>query len=88
VIVLRIKKPDLDRPFRMPGYPWLPLSFVLAACGITVSAITASPIHALGGIGLILLGIPAYKLFNLSLPEAATASLETTESAPIWEAET
>lgn len=75
VMVLRIRKPDLDRPFRVPGYPWLPLSFVLAACGITISAIIASPIHALWGIGLILLGIPAYKLFCFSMPEAAMTSL-------------
>jgi APA family basic amino acid/polyamine antiporter len=31
VIVLRIKHPDLPRPFKVPGYPWVP------ACGVLSS---------------------------------------------------
>ncbi len=31
VIVLRIKHPDLPRPFKVPGYPWVP------ACGVLTS---------------------------------------------------
>lgn len=29
VIVLRKKEPDTPRPYRVPGYPWLPMIFVL-----------------------------------------------------------
>ncbi|MGB6877387.1 MAG: amino acid permease [Candidatus Acidiferrales bacterium] len=63
VIVLRIRQPDLERPFRAPGYPWLPALFTLAALGITVSATVSSPMHALYGIGLVLTGLPLYALF-------------------------
>jgi basic amino acid/polyamine antiporter, APA family len=63
VIVLRIRQPDLERPFRAPGYPWLPALFTLAALGITVSAVVSSPMHALYGIGLVLTGLPLYALF-------------------------
>ncbi|MFZ0638509.1 MAG: amino acid permease [Candidatus Acidiferrales bacterium] len=63
VIVLRIRQPDLERPFRAPGYPWLPALFTLAALGITVSAVVSSPIHAAFGVGLVLTGLPLYALF-------------------------
>lgn len=63
VIVLRIRRPELERPFRAPGYPWLPALFVLAAVGITLSAVIASPMHALFGIALVLTGLPLYALF-------------------------
>lgn len=63
VIVLRIRRPDLERPFRVPGYPWLPALFALAALGITVSAIAASPMHAVFGTLLVLSGLPLYALF-------------------------
>jgi basic amino acid/polyamine antiporter, APA family len=63
VIVMRVRRPDLERPFLVPGYPWLPVLFVLAALGITLSAVVASPRHALYGICLVLTGLPLYALF-------------------------
>ena len=63
VIVLRIRQPQLDRPFRVPGYPWLPALFTIAALGIALSAIASSPLHAVFGIGLILTGLPVYAVF-------------------------
>jgi APA family basic amino acid/polyamine antiporter len=33
VLVLRMRQPDLERPFRVPGYPWTPLA------GVTTSLI-------------------------------------------------
>lgn len=64
VIVLRRQQPALERPFRVPGYPWLPGLFGLAALGITVSTIVAGPGNALRGIALILVGVPFYFLFR------------------------
>jgi APA family basic amino acid/polyamine antiporter len=63
VIILRVRKPDLVRPYRVPLYPWLPLLFVLSAGLITVLTIANGPRHALYGIALILLGLPVYGLF-------------------------
>jgi len=64
VLVLRRTQPDLERPFRVPLFPWLPLFFCLAALGITLSTIAANPNHAAIGIGLVLTGIPAYFAFR------------------------
>jgi basic amino acid/polyamine antiporter, APA family len=63
VIILRIRRPEIIRPFKVPLYPWLNVLFVLAGIGVTVSAIISSPIRALYGIGLILAGLPIYAIF-------------------------
>jgi basic amino acid/polyamine antiporter, APA family len=63
VIILRIRRPEIDRPFRCPGYPWLPALFALSALGVTLSAVISSPLHALIGIGLVLTGLPVFMLF-------------------------
>jgi basic amino acid/polyamine antiporter, APA family len=63
VIVLRIRRPEIIRPFKVPLYPWLNALFILAGIGVAVSAIISSPIRALYGIGLILAGLPIYAIF-------------------------
>ena len=64
VIVLRIKNPDVARPYRVPFYPWLPLAFIVAAAGITLSTVLANPRNAAIGVGLILVGFPVYFVFS------------------------
>ena len=46
--------------FRVPGYPWTPALFVLAAAYVVVSSIVANPKNALIGTGLLALGVPVY----------------------------
>jgi basic amino acid/polyamine antiporter, APA family len=65
VIVLRFKRPDQKRLFKVPGYPWVPASFVVAAVGITVGAIVNDPRHALLGIGMVLTGLPVFAIFRI-----------------------
>ena len=60
VLVLRSRRPELPRPFRVPGYPWIPILFVLSSAFITVTTIVNHPRNAFYGIGLILLGLPFY----------------------------
>jgi APA family basic amino acid/polyamine antiporter len=62
VIVLRRRRPDLDRPYRVPYYPAIPILFVLAALFITIITVVNGPLHALYGIVLILIGLPVYWL--------------------------
>jgi APA family basic amino acid/polyamine antiporter len=74
VIVLRLRQPELHRPFRAPGYPWLPAIFTLAALGVTLSAIVANPRHAAYGAGLVLTGLPLYALFVVRNRRNSSAS--------------
>jgi len=46
--------------FRVPGYPWTPGLFVLAAAYVVASSVGANPRNAAIGTGLIALGVPVY----------------------------
>jgi basic amino acid/polyamine antiporter, APA family len=64
VIALRRKQPDVPRPFRVPGYPWTPILFILSAIGIVASTIVAQPKQSALGIGMVLLGAPAFLMWR------------------------
>ena len=64
VLVLRRRRPELERPVRTPGYPATPVLFVLAAASIAASAALAHPWNAAAGLGLIVLGLPAYAVWR------------------------
>jgi APA family basic amino acid/polyamine antiporter len=60
VFIFRKRLPDFPRPFRVPGYPWVPALFVLMAAGLVVNTLVESPYESLVGVGLILTGVPVY----------------------------
>jgi len=60
VLVLRWKRPDLERPYRTPVYPVLPALFVAGAAAVTWSSLWNFPRESLLGMALILLGLPYY----------------------------
>jgi len=60
VFVLRRKRPDLPRPYKVWGYPVVPALFILT-CGLLVAnTLTERPLESLWGLGLVALGLPAY----------------------------
>ena len=60
VIVLRVKRPDLPRPYRTLGYPVVPAAFVLGIACLIVSTLRTSPRESLLGLLLIAAGVPFY----------------------------
>jgi APA family basic amino acid/polyamine antiporter len=60
LLLYRRQQPDRPRPFRVPGYPWTPIVFVLAAAAIVANTLVARPKQALLGLGIVLLGAPVY----------------------------
>ncbi len=60
VIVLRKKRPDLDRPYRTLGYPAVPVLFVSIAFCLVISTLFDSPRESLLGLALIFAGLPFY----------------------------
>jgi len=60
VFVLRKKQPELERPYKVWGYPYVPAFFILFSSAIMINTFFDSPQQSLMGIGLTLLGIPAY----------------------------
>jgi basic amino acid/polyamine antiporter, APA family len=62
VIVLRRRRPDLARPYRTPGYPFVPLVFIGGTMLVVGTALVEHPVTTLAGMGLTLLGLPLYLL--------------------------
>jgi len=60
VIILRNKKPDMERPYKTPLYPWIPIIFILFAIFLTINTIIEAPRDAAIGAGIILAGLPMY----------------------------
>ena len=65
VFVLRMRAPDLRRPYRTLGYPLVPLVFVLVACWLVVNTLVNRPVESVAGLMLISLGLPVYWYFRL-----------------------
>ena len=63
VIVLRHREPDVDRPYRVWGYPYVPAVFLMVTVYLLINTLLAMPSRALAGIGLIVIGLPFYEFF-------------------------
>ena len=76
VPVLRRKLPHERRPYRVPGYPLVPLLFAAVMVWIVASALRRAPRESLATVALILLGLPLYPLFRRrrARPSAAITS--------------
>jgi len=66
VIVLRLREPSLERPYRTWGYPVTPVIFVMAAIYVAISALIGQFKNAMGGLLIIIIGIPAYFFWRTS----------------------
>ena len=66
LIVLRIKEPDVVRPFRTPFHPLLPLMFCASCLYMLQASIAYTGIGALVGVVVLLTGIPVFWLASYS----------------------
>ena len=71
VIVLRIKRPDLPRPYRVWGYPVTPVVFVAITCWFLVNMLVTRPRPSLAALLLIASGVPVYLLWTRRRSRAA-----------------
>jgi len=70
IFVLRKRSPDAERPFKVPGYPWVPAIFVIFATAFLIITLvtdiqsyqagTQPLIKSATGIALVLTGLPFY----------------------------
>ena len=64
VMVMRVRKPNADRPFRTPLYPVLPMIFVLSSLAMLVSSLSyvtrESGVGALVSLGVLVTGVAAF----------------------------
>jgi APA family basic amino acid/polyamine antiporter len=60
MFLLRWKRPDIPRPYRCTGYPWLPAIYVLVGTAWTLNTIITRPTEAFWGTAIVLVGVPGY----------------------------
>jgi len=68
---LRWKRPDIPRPYRCTGYPWLPAIYVLIGAAWTLNTILTRPTEAFWGTAIVLIGVPGYLYWKRSNRRAA-----------------
>jgi APA family basic amino acid/polyamine antiporter len=62
IFILRKKRPDLHRPYRAFGYPFLPALYMLLGAAFCLLLIIYKPEYTWPGLIIVLLGIPLYFL--------------------------
>jgi APA family basic amino acid/polyamine antiporter len=62
LIVLRIRQPQLPRPYRVWGYPLTPLIFLVATLWMMIYSVHEKPVEALLGLATALAGLLIYFL--------------------------
>ncbi|HZQ96302.1 MAG TPA: amino acid permease [Candidatus Sulfotelmatobacter sp.] len=71
MFVLRWKRPDIPRPYRCTGYPWLPAIYVVIGAAWTLNTIITRPKEAFWGTFIVLIGVPGYLYWKRSHRRAA-----------------
>jgi basic amino acid/polyamine antiporter, APA family len=66
LFVLRRRQPALHRPYRALGYPMLPGLYVLVSAFFLVFILVGDPRNSGMGLGLTLLGVPAFLYWSSS----------------------
>jgi APA family basic amino acid/polyamine antiporter len=65
VYVLRWRRPDIQRPFRVPGYPLVPAIFMVVTLFMAVFAFKQWWKPSTYSLGSILVGVPVYYVWSL-----------------------
>jgi APA family basic amino acid/polyamine antiporter len=66
LVVLRYKRPDLHRPYRTWGYPYVLILFLAIAGFVAAVLLLYKPMYSWPGLIIVLLGVPVYYLWRRS----------------------
>jgi APA family basic amino acid/polyamine antiporter len=75
---LRARRPQLPRPVRAPGYPWLPALYIVMTTLIAANLLFTRTTYAGLGLFIVLLGVPVYFIWRAVTK--APRDLSATES--------
>ncbi|MBL8792964.1 MAG: amino acid permease [Planctomycetia bacterium] len=64
LFILRRRMPDLPRPYRVVGYPFLPAIYVFLCAAIMIDLLIVRPVYTWPGLIIVLSGIPVYFLWR------------------------
>jgi len=74
LFLLRWKRPEIPRPYRCTGYPWLPAIYVLMGAAWILNTIIQRPVEAFWSSAIVLVGVPFYLYWKRSSKKAASLS--------------
>jgi basic amino acid/polyamine antiporter, APA family len=58
--VLRFREPDTPRPFRIPGYPWVPALALGGSLTFLVAALLGDSANSMHALLLLAVSLPIY----------------------------
>jgi basic amino acid/polyamine antiporter, APA family len=64
IFVLRVRRPDMKRPYRAFAYPFVPLLYIVAALAIMFALLLYKTQTTWPGLVIVLLGVPVYWLWS------------------------
>lgn len=70
IYTLRKSQPNLHRPYKVIGYPFVPAVFIAAALYLVVNALITDPVWTSITFGVVLLGLPVYYVWFRTPPAA------------------
>jgi len=71
VFILRRKFPRPDRPYSVPGYPWVPIAFVAVATWFVLNTLVNQTADSMVGLLLLVTGVPFYIYWKRTMLRSA-----------------
>jgi APA family basic amino acid/polyamine antiporter len=66
MFLLRWNRPDMERPYRAFGYPFLPAIYIVMAVFIEVQLLRYKPLYTWPGLIIVVMGVPVYWVWRLT----------------------
>jgi amino acid transporter len=66
IFMFRRRLPDVERPYRCPGYPFVPALYCVLPAFVLCNMFFAEPVEALAGLGFIAAGALVYFVLGLA----------------------
>ena len=64
IFILRVKRPDIPRPYKAFGYPVIPAIYIMTTVTIMIILLIYKPNYTFPGLGIVILGIPVFYLWK------------------------
>lgn len=80
VFVLRWKRPQADRPYKVIAYPWLPAMSMVALALLFLDLVVFKPQNTWPSMLLVAIGLPAYYLMRRRTAKETTPEAESSLS--------
>jgi APA family basic amino acid/polyamine antiporter len=64
LFVLRVRRPEQERPYRAIGYPWLPAAYIMLCTLVMLDLLIVRPLFTWPGLCIVVAGIPVYLFWH------------------------